>query len=156
MPGANNEFDPQHFALLMGSFDTGNASEAEAMNAARLLRRSLAGRGLRLVDVIYRADVMQALDAHLQPVREESAELKKLYVQNAELAERLHGQEQIISELRQQATARPVAQAAGTRGSAHEYLGGFFAFATVMGSAALLFAGIWHVAAAVVRWFGRF
>ena len=47
----NNGFDPEEFAELITSFDTGNPSETEAMNAGRLLRRLLMS-GLRLVDVM--------------------------------------------------------------------------------------------------------
>jgi len=76
MPSAQqNDLDPEDFAKLMARFDTGNPSEAEAMNAGRLMRRGLVSRNLRLVDVIGRPDVVQALDAQLQPVRHASAEL---------------------------------------------------------------------------------
>lgn len=76
MPAAaKNDFDAERFAALWASFDTGNPSEAEAINAGRLLRRSLVSNGLRLVDVMGRADVRQALDVRLKPVRHENAEL---------------------------------------------------------------------------------
>jgi hypothetical protein len=86
MPGAaNNGFDPEDFAKLMASFDTGNPSEAEATNAGRMLRRSLASNGLGLVDVMGRADVMQALEVRLQPVREESPQLKEAFAKITQL-----------------------------------------------------------------------
>jgi hypothetical protein len=73
MPDAQgqNAFDPQRFAALVASFEN-NPNEAEAMNAARMLRRAAKGHHppLRVVDLFYRADVMAALDAALQPVRE--------------------------------------------------------------------------------------
>ena len=62
-------FDAQEFAKLMARFDTGNASEAEAMSAARMMRRMVASEGLRFVDVMERADVKKALDAQLQQSR---------------------------------------------------------------------------------------
>jgi hypothetical protein len=42
-------FDAEEFAKLMARFDLGNGSEAEAMSAARMMRRKLAGEGLRFV-----------------------------------------------------------------------------------------------------------
>jgi hypothetical protein len=98
-------FDPEEFVKLIGSYDTGNPSEAEAMNAARLIRRMLVSNGLRLVDAMGRADVMQALDAQLQPVREESPQLKAAFVEIAELAELLKQREEIIDELQQRELA---------------------------------------------------
>jgi hypothetical protein len=82
-------FDAREFARLMARFDTGNPSEAEAMNAARVLRRMVAGQQLRLVDVMERNDVKKALDDQLQVVREENAELKEAFGKISELAELL-------------------------------------------------------------------
>jgi hypothetical protein len=90
MPTASqNGFDANEFARVMARFDTGNPSEAEAMNAARLLRRMVASNGLRFVDVMERSDVKQALDAQLQVVREENVELKAAFEKVTELAELL-------------------------------------------------------------------
>jgi hypothetical protein len=102
MSSANNGFDPEEFAKLMASFDTGNSSEAEAMNAGRLLRRSLVKNGLRLVDVMGRADVMQALDARLQPEREESPQLKEAFGKITQLADELAQEREITAELREE------------------------------------------------------
>jgi hypothetical protein len=99
---SNNDFDPEEFVKMMGSFDTGNPSEAEAMNAGRLMRRLLVTHGLRLVDVMGRADVMQALDDQLQPVREESPELKAAFLKITDLADLAKEREEIIDELRQE------------------------------------------------------
>jgi hypothetical protein len=96
---ANNGFEPEEFAKLLANFDTGNPNEASAINAARLLRRSLVGNGLRLVDVMGRCDVMAALDAQLQPVREESPELKAAFLKIASLAELAKQQEDFIMQL---------------------------------------------------------
>jgi hypothetical protein len=106
MPGvSSNGFDPEEFAKLMARFDTGNPSEAEAMNAGRAMRRMVAGNGLRLVDVIERADVKQALDLQLQPVREDSPELKAAFLEIARLADLATQREGIIEELRQKVGA---------------------------------------------------
>jgi len=98
---------------MMGSFDTGNPSEAEAMTAGRLMRRLLVTHGLRLVDVMGRTDVMQALDAQLQPVREESPELKEAFQKVADLAdlakqreETAKQREETIDELQQELAGR--------------------------------------------------
>ena len=91
MPGAanNNGFDARRFAALMAGFDTGNACEAEAMNKARAMRRMVAAAGLRFVDVMERADVKQALDDQMEPVREESRELQEARKEAAVLREEL-------------------------------------------------------------------
>lgn len=80
--------DPQLFASLVARFDTGN-NEAEAMNAARAMRRMVSKEGLRIVDVLERADVRKALDDQLQPVREDSAELKEAFEKIRQLADLL-------------------------------------------------------------------
>ena len=103
MPGAASDgFDPEEFAKMWARFDTGNPSEAEAMNAGRMLRRTLVSNGLRFVDVMGRADVMQALDAQLQPAREESPELKAAFLEIAKLADLAKQREEIINELREE------------------------------------------------------
>ena len=84
----------------------------------------------------------------VEKLRQDNAQLEK---DGAALALAVKRQEQVISELRQLKTARPVAQSAGTvAGPAHEYLGGFLAFLSVMGLAALLFVGAWYLAAALI------
>src|ERR1700694_5974584 len=95
-------FDTQEFAKLMARFDTGNASEAEAMSAARVMRRMVASEGLRFVNVMERADVKKALDAQLQPVREDSAELQEAFGKITELAEQLAREREISAQLREQ------------------------------------------------------
>jgi hypothetical protein len=61
--------DPERLAALMGRYDTSNPSEAEAMNAARMMRRMVGSAGVRLIDALERPDVREALDRALQPVR---------------------------------------------------------------------------------------
>ena len=104
---ASNGFDAEGFAKLVARFDTGNPCEAEAMNAARAMRRRVAEQGLRFVDVMERADVKQALDAQLQPVREDSAELKEAFGKVAQLAEALAEEKEITARLRAQMAAAP-------------------------------------------------
>ena len=102
MPEATiNAFDAERFAALIARFDTSNPSEAEAMNAARALRRMLSDHQLRLVDAMARTDAMQALDALLQPVREDSAELKEAFLQVAKYAELARELAERVSDLRQ-------------------------------------------------------
>ena len=73
--GTGVTFDAEKFVSLIARFDTCNPSEAEAMSAAKLMRRMVAGAGLRFVDAMETAKVKKALDAQLQPVREDNAEL---------------------------------------------------------------------------------
>jgi hypothetical protein len=135
------------------------------MNKGRAMRRMVAADGLRLVDVLGRADVMQALDAQLQPVREVSPELMEarrlveelrndnaqLEKDGAALALAVRRQDDIISELRRHVSgARPGPQMNGVVCPVHEFVGGLFAFAFLMVLTALLFVGAWHLTAAVL------
>jgi hypothetical protein len=100
MPGtASNGFCPERFAALIARFETANPSEAEAMNAARALRRMVTMNNLRLVDVLERADVKQALDVQLQPVREESPAVKAALEQAGALREELTERTRNVREL---------------------------------------------------------
>ena len=91
-------FDAEGFAKLVARFDTGNSNEAEAVSAARALRRMVVSDGLRIVDVMGRADVMAALDAQLQPVREDSQELKAAFVEIARLADLVRQRDEAAAE----------------------------------------------------------
>ncbi len=101
MPGAanNNGFDARRFASLMTSFDLGNPNEAEAMNAARALRRMVEAAGARFVDVMERADVKQALDDQMQPVRQASPELQQARQEAAALRQELTERTRDVREL---------------------------------------------------------
>jgi hypothetical protein len=57
------------------------------------------------VDAMGRADVMRALDAQLEPVREESPELKAAFLQVAQLAELANERQEVIVELQQELEA---------------------------------------------------
>jgi hypothetical protein len=87
MPLTNNSFDAERFAALWAGFDTGNANEAEAVGKARALRHMATAAGLRVIDVMGRTEVIEALDAQLQPLREDSPELKAAFVKITELAD---------------------------------------------------------------------
>jgi hypothetical protein len=85
--------------------------------------------------------------ALIEKLRQDNAQLEK---DGAALALAVKRQEQIIGELRQHRPPRPVFQSGGAAaGPGPEYLGGFFAFLSIMGAAALLFVGAWHLAAAL-------
>ena len=79
------EFDSEQFAKYMASFDTGNPSEEEALNSARLLRRMCVAIGCRVVDVLGRTGVQRALDERLKPEREKRPELQAAQDEIADL-----------------------------------------------------------------------
>jgi ATP-dependent helicase YprA (DUF1998 family) len=79
----------RRFAALFAGFDTGNASEEEAMSKGRALRRMAADANMRIVDVLEMPEVRQALDDQMQPVRGESKEMQKALEQLASLREEL-------------------------------------------------------------------
>jgi hypothetical protein len=93
MPAAQGQdaFDAGRFAALLASFDVSNANDAEASGAGKQLRREARKSGLRIVDLVYRADVMSALDAALRPVREmpDRAALDAAQSETAELRAKL-------------------------------------------------------------------
>jgi hypothetical protein len=107
MPGtAQNGLEPKRFAALWAGCDTGNASEAEALSKFRVLRRMAMAENLRIIDAMGRADVMQALDAQLQPEREESPELKAAFLEVAKIANLAQRRQEVIDELQEQLAAR--------------------------------------------------
>jgi len=61
--------EADRFAALMAGFDTGNPSEAEAMNKGRAARRMAIEKGLRLCDAWELPEIRHAVDRQLQPVR---------------------------------------------------------------------------------------
>ena len=136
-------FDAEGFAKLMARFDTGNASEAEAMNAGRALRRMVVSDGLRIVDVMGRADVMAALDAQLQPVREDSQELKAAFIEIARLADLVKQREEAFNELRQKSAnvrhSGPLPAAAGAG-----LVNGGLVAAVIVIAMVLMIAAIFH------------
>jgi hypothetical protein len=79
----------RRFAALFAGFDTGNASEEEAMSKGRALRRMAAERNLRIVDLLELPDVRKALDVQMQPVRQQGTELHAALEQVAALREEL-------------------------------------------------------------------
>ena len=92
MPTAQQKpksINARRFAPLFAGFDTGNASEEEAMSKGRALRRMAADANMRIVDVLELPEVRQALDDQMQPVRGESKEMQKALEQLALLREEL-------------------------------------------------------------------
>jgi hypothetical protein len=81
-----------------------------------------------------------------EKLRQDYAQLEK---ETAALAGAFKRETEINKELRQQAAARPVAQAGGADDAAREYVGGLFAFGFLIGAAALLFVGACRLAAVV-------
>lgn len=84
--------DPERLAALIGRFDIGNPSDAEALNAARMIRRMVSSACVRFVDALEQADVRAALDKALQPVRSQpqnSAALKAAQEEARGLRDRL-------------------------------------------------------------------
>jgi hypothetical protein len=79
----------RRFAALFAGFDTGNASEEEAMSKGRALRRMAADANMRIVDVLELPEVRQALDDQMRPVRGESKEMQRALEQLALLREEL-------------------------------------------------------------------
>jgi hypothetical protein len=63
----------ERIAKIMAHVDV--PDEGEATNAWRLLRREAARAGLRIVDLLFRSDVIMALDKQLEPQRRGEAEL---------------------------------------------------------------------------------
>jgi len=147
----------ERFAALWAGFDTGNANDAEASGKGRELRRMAKTVDLRIIDVIGRAVVMQALDAQLKPERDVTPELsaarqtalehcalaKEALAKAEHWAEVAKRQEAVIAELRRREETR------GGPSPVGGYVGSVFAFAVVMVAAALLFAGAARIAAAL-------
>lgn len=103
MPGnTNNGFDAGRFAAIWAGCDAGNSDEVEAVAKFRAVRRMVMAANLRIVDAMGRTDVMLALDAQLEPVREESPELKTAFLQVAQLAELANERQEMIDQLRQE------------------------------------------------------
>jgi C4-dicarboxylate-specific signal transduction histidine kinase len=137
---SQNLFDAREFARLMARFDTGNPSEAEAMNAGRALRRMVAGHNLRLVDVFERSDVKQALDDQLQVVREESSELREAFAKITELADLLARERETAAELQRRGSRASVT----SRNDAVGLVNGGLVAAVVLIASALMIAAAMH------------
>ena len=136
-------FDAEGFAKLMARFDTGNSNEAEAMSAARALRRMVVSEGLRIVDVLGRADVMAALDAQLQPVREDPPELKAAFVEIARLADLVRQRDQTAAELNKRlASIRHTGPLPAPAGAG--LVNGGLVAAVVISALVLMIAAIFH------------
>jgi len=81
--------EAERFAALWAGFDTGNASEAEAMGKGRVMRRMAAERNLRIVDALELPEIRQALDDQMQPARMPVPDVAALRAENEDLQEKL-------------------------------------------------------------------
>lgn len=83
------ELNAKRFAALLAGFDTGNASEEEALSKGRALRRMASTCGLRIVDALEMPDVKRAIDDQMQPKRQDNVEVEYALEQLALLREQL-------------------------------------------------------------------
>ncbi len=157
MPVATqNGFDGRKLADLIALLDS--PMEAEASGALRRIRVLKQKHGdAPFYELIERPDYKAAVwekfgnpeclkeqmeaAALVEVLREEKAQLEK---DGAALAQEVNRQAEMSGGLRQ---ARSVFQTAGDTAPAREYVGGLFAFLSVMGGAVLLFIAVRHVMA---------
>jgi len=108
MPKAQNKpkIDAHRFATLLAGFDTGNGSEEEALAKGRMLRRMAEAAGMRMVDVMELPEVKEAIDAQMEPKRQESPALREALEQveclSLELTERTHDVRNLADSLKQE------------------------------------------------------
>jgi hypothetical protein len=76
--------DVERFAALVARF-AANTSEPEAMIGGRLMIREAEKEGVRLIDLLFRPDVLAALDAAIKPIREVAPDVGELKAENEEL-----------------------------------------------------------------------
>jgi hypothetical protein len=79
----------RRFAALFAGFDTGNACDEEAVSKFRVARRMADEEKMRIVDLLEREDVRQAIDDQLQPVRHSSRKLQEALEHEATVTEQL-------------------------------------------------------------------
>ena len=149
------EFDSEQFAKYMASFDTGNPSEAEAINAARLLRRMCVESRCRLVDALGRTDVQRALDECLKPERETTPELQAAKEEIADLEDCIdrlqHEQAQALQAARGESAALKACierlqreRSASKRALPSDPVNGYLIAAVAVPSAVLLVMSMWR------------
>ena len=68
-PRVFDDTEAETIASLWAGWDTGNASEAEAMNKGRILRRKAEEKKLRIIDMLELPEIRLAMDQQLSPVR---------------------------------------------------------------------------------------
>jgi len=152
---AREQFEAREFAAFVASF-TNNPSEAEAVIGARMMyREAKRNGGGRLVDLFYRPDVVAALDAALQPVRETPdkaaldatqaecvelrAKLAAVLPKVTELADELRREKELTVRLREQNPAGAAKQ--GQRNPLPETTAdGWLAALAALASAAMMIA----------------
>lgn len=85
-------FDPKaaaRFAGIWAGWDTGNASEEEAMSKGRAVRRMVAERKLRIIDALELPEIRRALDDQMQPVRQAAPDVAALRAEAEDLRAKL-------------------------------------------------------------------
>jgi hypothetical protein len=83
------EKEAQRFAALWAGSDTGNPSEVEAMGKGRAIRRMVAERNLRVIDVLELPEIREALDDQMQPIRLPIPDVAALQAENDDLRRKL-------------------------------------------------------------------
>lgn len=73
----NAGINAKRFAAFLAGFDTGNASDEEALGKALGLRRMAQERHARIVDLLEEPEVRKAIDHQMQPKRHGTADLQK-------------------------------------------------------------------------------
>jgi hypothetical protein len=130
MPTAQQKpksINARRFVALLAGFDTGNASEEEAMSKGRALRRMAADANMRIVDVLELPEIRQALDDQMQPVRGESKEMQKALEQLASLREELTARTRDVRRMaellgkKQSGQTIPTAPACESGDAAHSF-----------------------------------
>jgi hypothetical protein len=81
--------EAQRFAALMAGFDTGNASEDEALAKGRMLRRMAEKKHFRVIDAFELPEIRQALDRQMQPARHVMPDMASLQTEIADLRGKL-------------------------------------------------------------------
>jgi hypothetical protein len=148
---AREQFDAREFAAFVASF-TNNPSEAEAVNGARMIyREAKRNGGGRIVDLFYRPDVMAALDANLQPVREapDAAKLAAAEAKAAELEAKLAAVVPKVTELADELSRekeRAAQWSPSTQGQDEgpQFAGGWFAVLAAMAAGILIIASVFR------------
>ena len=156
-------WDAHKLAQLVGLFDSPVDGEAmAALHRIRVLKKKYGDTPF--YELIERPDFKAAIwekfgkqeslkgqsdtTALVEELRHDMAQLEQ---ECAALALEVQRQEEIISELREQAEARPAETADLFCSALRVYLGGLFAFVLVIDGSVLIFAAAWHLTVALFR-----
>lgn len=92
----------ERFAALWAGWDTGNASEPEAMSKGRAARRMVAERKLRIIDALELPEIRRAIDHQMQPIRMAVPDVRDLQDEAEDLRGKLA---MVVPKLREVAEA---------------------------------------------------